>query len=67
MPDHQHGLDVVGHQADAREELIRGGSVQLVLDDDGRAAERRPQELERLARSRGGRAEHELRLDPLPA
>jgi hypothetical protein len=67
VPDqHQRG-DRFGQGANALEQLIGAGSVQLLLQPDRpRRGERGSQQLERLACPLGRGAEDKLRLDSEP-
>jgi hypothetical protein len=60
VSDQHHRGDRVGHEANAREQFVGGGGVQLLLEHDRRAAERRLHQLERFAGAGGGRAKDEL-------
>jgi hypothetical protein len=56
---HRRG-DLVGHLAQARDQLVRAGTVELVLIANVRRDQRGLDALERLARAARGRAEDEL-------
>jgi hypothetical protein len=65
--DQEHGACPLWQFAETRQQLVGARGIQSVLDLDHVVSERGADQLQRLARTLGRRAEDELELDPLAA